>query len=165
MDKQVLEDFIAKGYTITQIGKELKLHRGTVTRWLRKLGMSPISRKLFGNCKHCGKELTGSQRFYCSAACKIAEWNNQKEGGTKRHTLKGRERKQLLIDLKGGKCEKCGYDRCLGALSFHHLDPEEKRLSLDVRTIRGTAIEKLIEEVKKCRLLCANCHAEEHWNE
>jgi len=31
--------------------------------------------------------------------------------------------KRKLIAYKGGKCELCGYARCEGALSFHHIDP------------------------------------------
>jgi len=30
------------------------------------------------------------------------------------------------IEYKGGKCRICGYDRCDGALQFHHLDPSKK---------------------------------------
>ena len=34
--------------------------------------------------------------------------------------------KNILIQEKGGKCEICGYNNCLGALDFHHLNPSEK---------------------------------------
>lgn len=29
----------------------------------------------------------------------------------------------MAIAYKGGKCQICGYDKCVGALEFHHLDP------------------------------------------
>jgi hypothetical protein len=32
--------------------------------------------------------------------------------------------KEMLVAELGGKCQKCGYDRYVGALQFHHLDPE-----------------------------------------
>ena len=38
--------------------------------------------------------------------------------------------KHKLIQYKGGKCQKCGYDKCEGALQFHHRDPKEKEFTL-----------------------------------
>ena len=35
-----------------------------------------------------------------------------------------------LVDDAGGACRLCGYDRCVAALQFHHLDPETKRFAL-----------------------------------
>ena len=32
----------------------------------------------------------------------------------------------ILRKTRGGKCEKCGYDIYLGALEFHHINPNEK---------------------------------------
>lgn len=58
------------------------------------------------------------------------------------------------------KCEICGYDKNYSALTFHHLDPEEKDFSIsDSKTISVT---KLRNEISKCVVLCSNCHAEEH---
>ena len=34
--------------------------------------------------------------------------------------------KELLVEYKGGKCEICGYDKCISALESHHLNPNEK---------------------------------------
>lgn len=65
---------------------------------------------------------------------------------------------------RGGKCEKCGYDRYLGALDFHHLDPSEKDFTVGDRDFR---LDQCVEEIKKCVMLCANCHREVHaglWN-
>lgn len=62
----------------------------------------------------------------------------------------------------GGKCERCGYDKCIGSLHFHHTDPSNK--SFDISGNHGRKISSLIEECKKCILICANCHGEEHYN-
>lgn len=72
-------------------------------------------------------------------------------------------RKHELIMLKGGKCEICGYSKNYAALSFHHLDPTQKELSLDARTLSGSRMEILKDEVSKCQLLCQNCHMEIHY--
>lgn len=68
--------------------------------------------------------------------------------------------KQRLVDLKGGKCERCGYDKYNGALEFHHHDPGQKEFSLNQGNTRAWG--RLVEEVEKCSLLCANCHREVH---
>ncbi len=64
------------------------------------------------------------------------------------------------IGYKGGKCSRCGYDRCLGALEFHHTDGRKDfSISQDGLTRSWARIEK---EIEKCVLMCANCHREEH---
>lgn len=71
--------------------------------------------------------------------------------------------KKQLIEYKGGKCEKCGYNTCQTALHFHHTNPEEKDFSISDKLQHGYfKMEELFKEVDKCQLLCANCHAEEH---
>lgn len=66
----------------------------------------------------------------------------------------------MLIEYKGGKCEHCGYDKCMRALEFHHLNPNEKDFGLS--RCLSKSISSLKKEVDKCILLCSNCHAEEH---
>ena len=69
--------------------------------------------------------------------------------------------KKDAIQYKGGKCQNCGYDKCLGALEFHHLDPKEKDFSIS-QYGHTRSWEKLKTELDKCTLLCANCHREIH---
>lgn len=73
-----------------------------------------------------------------------------------------RKIKEELVTYKGGKCEKCGYDKCIAALDFHHINPEEKDFSISNSNIYKN-IEALKQEVDKCILLCANCHREIHY--
>ena len=63
---------------------------------------------------------------------------------------------------RGGKCEKCGYNRKIAALHFHHINPEEKNFELDARTIERKSDKEILNEFSKCQLLCANCHMELH---
>lgn len=73
--------------------------------------------------------------------------------------------KQWCVDYKGGKCCKCGYDKCLGALDFHHLDPSEKKFNIG--ELSNKAFTKNFEQIKaeldKCELVCSNCHRELHY--
>lgn len=71
-------------------------------------------------------------------------------------------RKLEIIELKGGKCEICGYSKNISALDFHHINPDEKSFQLDARHLSNTNKESIIEEVNKCILVCANCHREIH---
>lgn len=70
-----------------------------------------------------------------------------------------RKVKQLLVEYKGGKCERCGYNKCVAALDFHHTGDKSFSISYKGHTI---ALARLKEEADKCALLCANCHREEH---
>lgn len=69
--------------------------------------------------------------------------------------------REALINQRGGKCEICGYSKCIEALEFHHLDPKQKDFSIS-NTGGTPSFEKMKEEADKCQLLCANCHREEH---
>jgi len=67
--------------------------------------------------------------------------------------------KVRAIAYKGGQCQRCGYDKCLAALDFHHRDPGAKDISLGSKVLRW---ETVWQELDKCDLLCANCHREVH---
>ncbi len=75
---------------------------------------------------------------------------------------RGLKRKYEAIISKGGCCEKCGYNKNISALNFHHRDPTTKKFGLDVRQFSNNTLETLKEELNKCDLLCANCHSELH---
>ena len=52
----------------------------------------------------------------------------------------------------------CGYSRFASALQFHHVDPTAKLF--EVNPSSGKALERYLDEARKCVLVCANCHAE-----
>lgn len=70
-----------------------------------------------------------------------------------------RERKLRLVEQCGGKCNLCGYDRCVAALEFHHRDPTTKKFNLGKDNLLK-AWGMVLAEAQKCDLLCANCHRE-----
>lgn len=67
-----------------------------------------------------------------------------------------------MVQVLGGSCSKCGYKKNLAALEFHHIDPLVKEFKLDSRRISNTSEENIQKELRKCILLCANCHRELH---
>ena len=68
--------------------------------------------------------------------------------------------KKRAVYVMGGKCQVCGYDRCLQALDFHHINPDEKAFTIQENCNRSW--ETVSAEIKKCALLCSNCHRELH---
>jgi hypothetical protein len=102
--------------------------------------------KKHGETRHVVEQSTG---YYRCAKCR-----NEKTG---------KHRRDRIIEFKnrmGGKCSICGYDKCLDALDFHHVDPSQKEFSF--RDRRGISRERLEIELAKCVLVCANCHREIH---
>ena len=80
---------------------------------------------------------------------------------TNRQTIERQQRLKLqAVQYKGGKCGSCGYDKYIGCLEFHHMDPTKKDFNL--AAAHCTSFEKIRSELDKCVLLCANCHREEH---
>lgn len=69
--------------------------------------------------------------------------------------------KQYFVDYAGGKCSMCGYNKCLSALEFHHLDSEEKEFGISQKLSYENK-EKILKEMEKCILVCSNCHREIH---
>jgi len=88
--------------------------------------------------------------------------NERRKKQVVKNVINWRKRVKIkLVDYKGGNCEKCGYNKCIDALEFHHLDPSEKDFSI---SDKSWSLERLKKEVDKCILICANCHRELHYN-
>lgn len=113
-------------------------------------------------CKICGKPFKiidkGWTRKYCYE-CSPCE--NENMSHAQAVVIKRKAIKHALVQEHGGKCEKCGYNKCESALQFHHLDPTKKEFGLSVKGL-SQDVDMLRKEAEKCILLCANCHAEEH---
>lgn len=75
---------------------------------------------------------------------------------------KRNSRKEELIKIKGGSCEVCGYSKSASALVFHHKYEKKKIFNISGKNLTKKTWNELLSEVKKCYLLCANCHAELH---
>jgi len=119
-------------------------------------------------CKYCGEILEGRQKSYCSRSCKQLSYQVRKrrefkdKTGLSLQSAKGVRRKLELVSRLGGGCSKCGYNKNLSALEFHHLDPSTKSIELDNRTLSNSSIETIEKELLKCILICSNCHSELH---
>jgi hypothetical protein len=102
----------------------------------------------------------------CGKKYKYIYKNGSSSGSSKKkcnscHANSGRfDKKDRMIEYKGGRCQICGYNKCNRALTFHHLDPSKKDFNFAGSHIRKWEIIK--GELDKCILLCQNCHNEVH---
>lgn len=97
--------------------------------------------------KHCKKHKTDHSKLKCPQC-------NSEAVQRRRDNVK-----LQAIAYKGGKCSVCGYDRCIAALEFHHIDPKTKSFGI-AQQGQTRSWDRVQEELDKCILVCANCHRE-----
>lgn len=165
IERPVLEDLIGEGLSIAAMADRLGVHRSTVGYWLRKheLRTAHALRREDGRrAKAAGR---ATVRMTCLRHGKTEFWMEGRGAyrclACRRERVAARRRrvKEILVSEAGGSCTMCGYSRCLAALHFHHLDPDQKRFSMGREGVtRSLAVMRV--EAGRCLLLCANCHAE-----
>jgi hypothetical protein len=60
-------------------------------------------------------------------------------------------------------CARCSENH-IATLDFHHINPEDKEYAVS-NLVSNKMFTKAYKEIKKCIVLCANCHRIHHWNE
>jgi transposase len=158
--KEQLAALVDRGLSVRQISDEVGMSASTVRHWLRRHEL------LTARARQPRTALTGEQFL---AVCTVhGETIFQVRVGGSRRCLKCRSEavmrrrrrmKEIRVAEAGGRCVLCGYDRYLGGLEFHHLDPSTKEFSLGAAGVTRS-IERARAEARKCVLLCATCHAE-----
>lgn len=94
------------------------------------------------------------------------EWNHRnRESRYKTKMMRGRGLKAKVVVLMGGSCIVCnleynGKNACV--FQLHHEDPSNKLFVVNTRTLINYAWVKILNEIEKCILLCANCHFIHH---
>jgi len=147
------EKYLAKNYSIRMPLEEISEKLGRTIRSIqRKAQEMRISRprKKFSIEKLRIRQKKANIKFYRQNSKRIYMRKNEKR----------KMMKKELILIKGGMCEKCGYNKCIAALEFHH-NGKGKDGDL-AHMIKNGSRQKALKEVEKCILLCANCHREAH---
>ncbi|MBA3807708.1 MAG: helix-turn-helix domain-containing protein [Solirubrobacterales bacterium] len=167
LGREELEPLVAAGASLAQIAAAVDRSTATVRHWLKKYGLRTTANPgaparlgarearaagLAEGTVHCPRHgatghIRDSRGSYRCRRCRV-------EGVVRRR----QKVKRILVEEAGGRCRLCGYSRCVAALEFHHTDPSTKEFTLAQRGAHS--IERLRAEVRKCVLLCANCHAE-----
>lgn len=84
---------------------------------------------------------------------------------TSRQVVSAQQRKkQFAVEQFGGKCQRCGYNKSIEALEFHHREETRKKFSPSY-IIKRWSWNRVVRELRKCVLLCSNCHKELHASE
>lgn len=100
-------------------------------------------------CKYCDKKFTDKRRpnSITCPSCRVSKrrWKSKIE----------------LIEQLGNKCNRCNFEGHPGVFHFHHKNPSDKKFEINGNKLLTK--DRHIE-IKKCELLCANCHQIEHSN-
>jgi len=88
---------------------------------------------------------------------------NHRERINNKNNYRKKKKRQWIIDLKQKMmCKRCNNDKFY-CLDFHHLNPEEKDFSISHAISRKYGKQRILDEIKKCIVLCKNCHSEAHY--
>jgi hypothetical protein len=101
------------------------------------------------------KRYSGKRRGQCSSWCKLCFSDRQ--------MVRANAAKIRAIKELGNKCSTCNNSYHPAVYEFHHKDPFGKLC--DWTTLRSRSFERIMLELRKCRLVCANCHRIEHVNQ
>lgn len=75
-------------------------------------------------------------------------------------TESGQKKRNYILNIMGWKCYRCGYSEFDVSLDMHHIDLKSKDRNFN--SIRYWSKERIDKEIKKCILLCKNCHSGIH---
>ena len=64
------------------------------------------------------------------------------------------------MELAGGACQICGYNKNIKVFVFHHRNPDEKNFCLSINNLWSKKWKVIMEEFNKCDMYCSNCHIE-----
>jgi hypothetical protein len=149
-------------------------------KWKRITDPKLFPHKIKKICKDCGElkfcgwnssfTQTGKPEYKARCAICFKKYLHRIRTSENSKRLRNIRRKRALLKRKkwaviylGGNCEKCGYKKCLSALTFHHNNTRDKEYEIGI--LLDWRKSKLVKELKKCTLLCFNCHMELHEKE
>ena len=165
IERERLTELVGRGMTIAQIADEVQRSTATVRHWLRRYDLTTVATvraraarsgrtrgqlTIQRDCIRHGRTefVIEGRGYYRCKRCRSEQVSRH------RRTIK-----ETLVMEAGGACALCGYQRCLSALEFHHLDRSQKRLHISQNGVT-LSVAEVRAEVRKCVLLCSNCHAE-----
>jgi hypothetical protein len=147
MNKEELAVLVNSGLSIRGISEKTGKSCGSIRYWLSKYGLKTTPNwgefQKEHSCSLCGNLTNNGKRYCRSCQTKI-----------RRHRLKA-----AAVALLGGKCVRCGWDKNLVGLEFHHVCGKK---DYTVSLILCKSWESVKKEIEKCELLCSCCHRIEH---
>ena len=106
-------------------------------------------------CKTCVRE--NSRTWYQNNK------DRHKVAGRPTRTAWGKKRREdnkVLVDsIKATPCKDCGQKFAAWIMQFDHIDATKKRGNVATMVHNCATREAILEEISKCDVVCANCHA------
>lgn len=168
-----IEESYSRGESLKSISSRLRISKATASAYINKAGLSrynppvQLTEKLVDNMQRdydSGMTLREVSKKYKVSVNRLQELNRHSSNPLSGYEILKRRRhkiKEALVEYKGGKCEICGYNKCIAALDFHHINPKKKDFNI-AQTTSYKNMNILKSEIDKCILVCANCHREIH---
>ena len=93
------------------------------------------------------------------------EWYAKNKESEKAHVKRRKLeiRKWFQNYKRGLVCSKCIEDHP-ATLEFHHRFNQKKEKAIENMVDDGCAIKRILMEIKKCEIVCANCHKKLHYD-
>jgi hypothetical protein len=165
VDPDRLRAMIEDGASIHGAAEELGVSYSAVRNWVKRLDLETRRMARLREGKEARENGARRARLTCSKHGET--WFFKHPSGpfrcgkcrSDRVARYRRRRKHRLVDRAGGACQTCGYNECLDALQFHHVDPESKLFMISRHGVTRSYAEAEAE-ADKCVLLCGNCHSE-----
>lgn len=142
---------VERGFTTRQIAKRWGVEQCSARYWLNKFSLQTKHQKR-------GPETT---RHTSCVICQKAMPDNPKnlsKCGSCMTAIRRFLTKNKAIEFLGGKCKRCGYCAHPAGLEFHHLSGKD----FTIGQVANKSWAVIVEELKKCELLCSICHRIEH---
>lgn len=170
VDRDKIRELYQAGQSLNQIAITLGVHKSNVQYHCRDITryVEKISNDVVDTIRRLRTERNSTKsiaiivklsvptvkRYYTKEHSRLVKFS---------HNERLKNIKQQCVDYLGGKCCKCGYNKSLNSLHFHHLDPSTKEFGLSASSSKTFKSKK--RELDKCILVCANCHGEIHERE
>jgi hypothetical protein len=110
--------------------------------------------RLHTQCKNCYK--LHRKTYYAEHYSKYGDLYRAR-AKIRRVLVQERLRSKMLEYLQNKSCSICG-ESDIRTFEFDHIDPTLKSFGIARAIGDGTKWEKIMAEIQKCRILCANCH-------
>ena len=167
--EELLRDLLEQGLSTNKIAQQLGYTGAGIRYHMKKYDLFSSHKSIqdkekvtiIDGKKECAKchELLPLDKFNIKSSGALTSYCKKCNHKNAYSLLK--RRKLEILKKFGNECSICGYDKNIAALEFHHLDPNEKEFQLG--SAKTTNLDKLLLEMNKCILVCANCHREIHY--
>ncbi len=148
---------------VVECSKFYGVSKRTIRRWQDSYGLGatklgPQKKNIEKTCSVCSGRYMAARPHakYCSSLCRLQGINREpyRRHDNEVKTIFSSYKKQI-------GCYLCRYNKCAGALVFHHVKPEDKSKPISSYDFCYKTDHWFVES-QKCVLICHNCHSEVH---